>query len=476
MYAVIKLKEERLSQLININEDYFNDIKSKDISPAKLSETISAFANASGGEIYIGIAENTRTKSRSWQGFNCQEDANSIIQMLVELSPLENFYVVTFLEHPVLHTFVLQLTIMKTAAIVYATNSTAYIRYNAQKIPANTAEKIKRLELDKGIAHFEDEIVPEAEITDATESEIMQLFISHVVPNIESTTWLSKQKLCRERSLNVAGVMLFTDEPQITLPKRSAIKLYRYKTSGEADRDMLDGTPLTIEGSAYTQIYTAVSKVKEIIEKIKKLGLGFETIEYPDETIHEIITNAVLHRDYSIATDIQIRIFDNRVEVESPGKLPGYVTIENILDSQTARNPKMVRLINKFPDAPNKDVGEGLNTAFDAMTKLRLKVPEILETDNSVLVIIRHEKLASPEELVIEYLQSHETIKNSEARKVTGIKSENTMKTAFYKLRDRGFIVLIKGYNYWKKTDVFDALVEKQFSSQNMDNVDGDDQ
>ena len=204
-------------------------------------------------------------------------------------------------------------------------------------------------------------------------------------------------------------------------------------------------------------------KVKEIIESIKKLGVGFENIQYPDETLHEIITNAVLHRDYSIATDIQIRVFDNRVEVESPGKLPGYVTTKNILDSQSARNPKLVRIINKFPDAPNKDVGEGLNTAFEAMEKLRLKAPIIEETDTSVLVVIRHERLASPEEIIIEYLQKHDSIKNGLGRKLTGIKSENTMKSVFYRLRDGGFISLVRGFNYWIKTDEFDRLVKSQF-------------
>ena len=170
-----------------------------------------------------------------------------------------------------------------------------------------------------------------------------------------------------------------------------------------------------------------------------------------------------MHRDYSIATDIQIRIFDNRIEVESPGKLPGHVTTKNILDTQSARNPKIVRLINKFPNAPNKDVGEGLNTAFDAMAKLRLKAPEIKETENSVLVIIKHEKLASPEELIVEYLQNHDSIKNGIGRAVTGIKSENSMKVVFYKLRDSGFIRLIRGYNIWVKTEKFNELVEKQF-------------
>ena len=244
-----------------------------------------------------------------------------------------------------------------------------------------------------------------------------------------------------------------------------SIKIYRYKTSGEADRDTLAEQPMTVEGCAYRQIYDAVSMTKEIIESIKKLGSGFETIEYPEETLHEIITNAVLHRDYSIATDIQIRVFDNRVEVESPGKLPGHVTTENILNAQAARNPKLVRLINKFPDAPNKDVGEGLNTAFAAMTRLRLKEPVITEGENSVLVIIKHEKLASPEELVVNYLLTHSIIKNSVGRSITGIKSENTMKSVFYRLRDRGFIQLVKGFNYWIKTENFNELVDEQFDN-----------
>jgi Putative ATP-dependent DNA helicase recG C-terminal len=80
----------------------------------------------------------------------------------------------------------------------------------------------------------------------------------------------------------------------------------------------------------------------------------------------------VLHRDYSHQTDVQIRIYDDRIEVESPCRFPGHVTALNVLTEQFARNPKLVRLINKFPDPPNKDVGEGLNTAFAAMRRSRI--------------------------------------------------------------------------------------------------------
>ena len=157
------------------------------------------------------------------------------------------------------------------------------------------------------------------------------------------------------------------------------------------------------------------------------------------------MTNAVLHRDYSAASDVQIRIFDDRIEIESPGRFPGHVTAENVLKEQFARNPRLVRLINKFPDPPNKDVGEGLNTAFEAMEKLRLKAPLIVETESSVLIILRHESLGSPEQLVMEYLASHAEISNEVARDLTGIRSENTMKDVFYRLRDAGVLEQVPG-------------------------------
>ena len=404
MYEVIKIGEEKIEELYKIEENYFNDFKAKDILPSRLSKTVSAFANASGGDIYLGIREENKTKTKYWEGFTHIEDANAHIQTLISMAPLDNFLEFTFLQNADTGLYVLQISVAKTKSITNASDGIPYVRHSASNLEVKTDADRKRLELDKGITSFENETVQETTLDDIESSDVLSDFVKAVIPQRDNLSWIKKQHLYESGHLTVAGTLLFLDEPQIFLPKRSAIKIFRYKTSGQADRDMLEGQPLTVEGCAYQQIYTAVAKVKQIVESIKKLGAEFESVTYPEETLHEIITNAVLHRDYSIATDIQIRIFDNRIEVESPGKLPGHVTTKNILDTQSARNPKIVRLINKFPNAPNKDVGEGLNTAFDAMAKLRLKAPEIKETENSVLVIIKHEKLASPEELIVEYL------------------------------------------------------------------------
>lgn len=464
VYQETDITNNELLRIFTIEENHFNEFKAKDISGKKFSKSISAFANASGGDVYIGIREERETKIKHWEGFESVEDANPFIQVLDSIKNVESFYEIDFIKHPTLNTYVLKVSIFKTNAIVYTTDDKIFVRKGAQSLPVDTPEKLRRLELDKGITSYENETVGESEISDATESDIYRKFSQEIIPETEPVKWLAKQRLIRENKLTVAGELLFADEPQVCLPKRSSIKIFRYRTTGIADRDMLVGNPVTIDGCVYNLIYSAVSKTKEIIESIRKLGVGFESIDYPEETLHEIITNAVLHRDYSIATDIQIRIFDNRVEVESPGKLPGHVSLDNILDTQAARNPKLVRLINKFPDAPNKDVGEGLNTAFEAMNKLRLKAPEIRELENSVLIAIKHEKLASPEEIVIEYLLKNDSIKNGIGRNITGIKSENTMKSVFYRLRDRGFISLVRGYNYWVKTEQFNQLVAEQFS------------
>lgn len=443
----VEISVDQRDRILALEEDHFCDLKSKDIKPSKLTQSVSAFANTSGGEIYIGIDEiDKHKKRRKWRGFDNIEEANAHIQEVTRLAPLGNHFVGTFLSCQEEQGYVLQLQIYKTKEIIFASNGTAYIRKGAQKFPLKSQEEIERLKLDKGLHSFEDDTV-NAELNLITNSTVILEFLLEVIPTAEPESWLHKQQLIVNNKPTVAGLLLFAEEPQALLPKRSAIKIYRYKTKEEkGTRATLAFDPLTIEGALYDLIYSAVNKTKEIVQGIKKMGSkDLEKVTYPDETLHEILTNAVLHRDYSITTDIHIRIFDNKIEIESPGKLPGHVTVENILEEQFARNPKIVRLINKFPNPPNKDVGEGLNTAFDAMRQLRLKTPEIKETPNSVLVIIRHESLASPEDTVMEYLKNNEEITNRIGREITGIQSENTMKNVFYRLRDRRLIEQVPG-------------------------------
>jgi ATP-dependent DNA helicase RecG len=166
---------------------------------------------------------------------------------------------------------------------------------------------------------------------------------------------------------------------------------------------------------------------------------------HPPEAIWETTVNALIHRDYSISDDIQILIYDNRIEILSPGRLPGYVNVENILDARYSRNPKIVRTLNRYNNPPNKDMGEGLNTTFQKMKDWGLQAPEIFEEGNYVKVVLPHVPLASPSESILEYLKANSEITNAQGREITGIKSENQMKNEFYKLRDIGIIERVPG-------------------------------
>lgn len=458
---IADISAEEAKHLLQLHESHFRDLKAKEISPAKLTQSVSAFANSVGGEIYIGIAEQggEPEKVRTWNGFANPEAANSIIQVLEAMSPLGNFYRAEFLRSADYSGLVLRLTIQKTREILNASNGIAYIRKSAQKLPVEGSEGLRRLQLDKGITSFEDETVP-VSTEEITNSITIIKFMLSEIPTGDPEKWVKSQLLVIDGKPTVAGILLFCDEPQAALPKRSAVKIFQYRTREEGvDRDTLAFTPLTVEGPIYDVIREAVAETKRIVESVKKLGEhGLESISYPDVTLHEVITNAILHRDYSIPVDVQIRIYDDRVEVESPGRLPGHVTVENILDSQFARNPKLVRLINKFPDPPNQDVGEGLNAAFDAMRKIRLKEPKIFEKESSVIVEIVHERLSSPAQIVMDYLETHETITNAIGRDITGIRRDVQMKDVFVALRKSGQLEQVpetRGRaSTWRKTKI----------------------
>jgi ATP-dependent DNA helicase RecG len=422
----------QVSLVLTKNEGHFLDMKAKEITPSKLSRTLSAFANADGGEVYVGIA--TINGSFRWDGFAKEEDANAHLQVVESLFPIGDIAQCEFLSCPSETGYVLRVDIPKTGNILNASDSTPYIRRGAQNIPIKTAEQFERLRLDKGISSFEDQTL-QADCLDITNSFAIIEFLLDVVPTAEPETWSRKQRLIVNDKPVVAGEVLFADEPQVALPK-AAIKVYRYKTTdAEGTRQTLAFDPIAIEGNAYHQIYNAVDKVKQIAEEIPTLGTtGFEKISYPTEAIHEVVTNAVIHRDYSIKDDIHIRIFDNRIEIASPGTLPGHVTVSNILEERAARNPKIVRLLNKFKNPPNKDVGEGLNTAFEAMRNLRLRDPIVEQRENQVLVTLKHEKLGTPEEIITNYLRNNREINNSIAREICFIGSENKIKRIFQKM------------------------------------------
>jgi ATP-dependent DNA helicase RecG len=234
------------------------------------------------------------------------------------------------------------------------------------------------------------------------------------------------------------AVLLFAEFPSDLLGEKCAIRIFHYQ--GEqvihtGSTTNLLRPPRTVTGPLVHQIREGLRGVEEeLASGVQVSPLGFEIVQrYPRRAIQESITNAVLHRDYRIPGDIQIRLFSDRIEVESPGGLPYRLQVTNLGKvGSRPRNPSLVNQVREFPSPPNQDAGEGIPMMRDLMRKADLYppifVPLSVAEKDSLLVTLRNEVRASNWDQVAALLDSHSTITNTQVRELLG--TEDTLRVS----------------------------------------------
>lgn len=252
-YTIKEISAEEIQKILDFEENWALDKKGKDISPAKLSRTVAALANHNGGDIYLGISHKPNKNEYYWDGFSSVEDTNQYVDIISSIFP--NFHDCSFeyYKNGQDATIVLHIIIAKTQSVIKASDGRVYLRTGAQNLPITDPEKLRQLDLDKGIASFEDEIT-KMTYDEIKNSKVLNDFIKRVVPSTNTYDWLKSQCLMNsETKISVAGVLLYADLPQVYLPKRSAIKILKYKTDEkEGFREALEvGYPITVEGDIY---------------------------------------------------------------------------------------------------------------------------------------------------------------------------------------------------------------------------------
>ncbi len=224
-----------------------------------------------------------------------------------------------------------------------------------------------------------------------------------------------------------AAVLLFAEEPNGLLDSKCTIRLFHYrgdKVEHTPNTNLLR-PPKTIGGPLVAQIRDAVAAIVDALATGVQVGpLGFEIVQrYPVRVIKEAITNAVLHRDYRINADIHVRLFENRIEIENPGTLPGSVTVQNLRQvGSQPRNRILVDHLREFPSPPNLDAGEGVRMMFNSMEQAHLYPPVYFtEPDvprEAVVVHLLNAERASIWDQVAAHLERHGTIGNAEVRRI----------------------------------------------------------
>ncbi|KGD66545.1 DNA-binding protein [Alcanivorax nanhaiticus] len=426
-------------------EDHFFDRKAFGIKGDKVQRIAVAFANADGGEFVVGVADEKEESDpiKRWKPVDKIEKFNPIIQALNDPDPVIE-YRCTFLRYEAIPGYVLLVTIEKGRQVHETAQRKVIVRKSAQSLELKGNFKIAELAYAKGQRSYEDELIPDTSIDSLESSEYLAEFVGHLPSeNIEPLDLLVKQNLVdKDWVPRAASVLMFSENPSAMLPKQCAIRVARYNTMDEdPERDALTDDIFSIEKPIFHQITDAYEKMVELFEKVKVWSLdGFIPVSYPKETLWELLVNAVLHRDYSISDNIFIGIFNDRVEIKSPGRLPGFVKVDNILDNRFSRNSKLVRLLSRYPGSPNKDLGEGINTAFQRMRSIGKKEPLIVEDGNFVKVTVRHELNLPPETVIVKFLEKFGEINNGQARDLTGIRNSSTISSIFSRMRDKGML------------------------------------
>ena len=186
--------------------------------------------------------------------------------------------------------------------------------------------------------------------------------------------------------------------------------------------------PLTIRGPLVDQIDQAVATVlRELEEGLTLSRSGFKTRHvYPERVVKEAIVNAVVHRDYRLNRDISIRLFDDRIEVESPGTFPGTIKPANIHKAGSkARNPLVAMNLREFAEPPNIDGGEGVPMMFAEMAAAKLYPPQYrqnteAQTESVTVTLLNLERPSAWDE-VSHWIDTRGSIANAELREIAGV-------------------------------------------------------
>ena len=251
-----------------------------------------------------------------------------------------------------------------------------------------------------------------------------------------------------------AAVLLFAEFPDSLMAGgRCAVRIFRYKDRGvrRGDRPDLITIPINFEGPTIKLIKDVHTRMLDILATGVRVESGFVT-EYtiPTRAIKEAITNAIIHRDYHVKKDIEIRIYEDRVEVVSLGMLVYNITLQNIgLErAQDYRNDLLVKHLREFPDPPNLDANEGVNTIRREMQSQNLYPPtystwptkDELGLKYYVKVKLLNESAPDEWTKVESYLKKYNYVGNAQARRITGVVQMTNMSKILRKWLDQGLI------------------------------------
>ena len=242
----------------------------------------------------------------------------------------------------------------------------------------------ERLQLmyDKGERYYEDTIAHDATLDDI-DMDVVKAYMRQIGYGKSVQEYLQENKgfvtyKNDMPQISTACILLFGKYPQTFYP-RARVRFIKYNgTEEKVGREMNVIKDVTFEGRILDQVQKTVEYLETQVKEHSYLGENgiFKTDrEYPKFVIQEMVVISVCHRDYSIkGTEIQIKMFDDRLVFETPGKLPSIVRTDNIRHTHFSRNPKIAEYLKAYDYV--KEFGEGVDRMCRELFATGTKEPQ----------------------------------------------------------------------------------------------------
>lgn len=360
-----------------LKENQYFDRKSARKDDREIAKHISAFANAAGGKLVVGIEDNGEVTGFRRNGARDIENFERAALATCTPTPIAHRERISVVNSSGEDDTVLVLDIEPSTShsVARMSDGDVFLRQNDKSVKLNR-EQVIALEFDKGQRIFEDELVKDSSIDDV-DHEVLDRYKEILGTEVSDEQVLRSRRFMRDGKLTVAGALLFAQDPSVMMPQ-ARVRILRYDgvkmETGERlnitkERCFCGPLPKVIQG--------AYELISSMLREFQFLGPDgkFQTVsEYPEFAWFEGLVNAVTHRDYSFRGDyIRISMFDDRMEIISPGALPNIVTLDNMRTTRYSRNPRIARTLVEFGWV--RELNEGVQRIYTEMQNSLLGDP-----------------------------------------------------------------------------------------------------
>ncbi len=365
-----------LVELIGRGEDSRTQFKQNLANAGSLAGDLVAFSNYKGGRILVGVTDDGTTAGLT------SDDVRRINQLLSNtatnlvrpsISPTtQNITVAT--GH-----LIMVVTVPEGISKPYSDNNGVFwMKSGADKRRVTSREEIQRMLQSADLVHADEVPVDGTTSGDIDQDHLGAFFKKQYGQDFDNAgislgQLLNNLGLARDTRLNLAGLLLFGSNPQRHRPVFiiKAVSFVGNDPAGDRYRDSQD------IGGCLRDLYKGtISFLTRNLRRIQD-GKNFNTqgdLEVPSAALEELVVNMLLHRDYFISAPWRVFMFDNRIELISPGALPNNITVENIRNGVSIiRNPLIASFATKADELPYRGIGTGILRALAAVPELELE-------------------------------------------------------------------------------------------------------